>query len=93
MALSINRKCGYRFFIYLLAFNSKKFFSFAGLHTPGRCDFEADLCHWQNMTDDKFDWQRHSGNTPSAATGPMYDHTRGFGGNGTSGCVRSLCVI
>ena len=39
------------------------------------------------MTDDKFDWQRYSGNTPSVATGPMYDHTIGFGGLGTFHCT------
>lgn len=60
----------------------RQLFQFPGLQTPGRCDFETDLCHWQNMTDDNFDWRRHSGNTPSASTGPMYDHTRGFGGHG-----------
>ena len=76
-----------RLFSFVRGFKTKLLslllFCFAGLDTPGRCDFEADLCHWQNMTDDKFDWQRHSGNTPSIATGPMYDHTVGFGGLGT----------
>ena len=75
-------------------------FQFPGLQTPGRCDFETDLCHWQNMTDDKFDWRRHSGNTPSASTGPMYDHTRGFGGGGTFGycyfrtfhCINNMII-
>ncbi|XP_067052699.1 deleted in malignant brain tumors 1 protein-like isoform X2 [Acropora muricata] len=54
-----------------------------GLETTGRCDFEAGgLCHWQNMTDDTFDWRRLSGRTPSLFTGPSYDHTIGFAGQG-----------
>ena len=60
-----------------------KMFYFSGVQTPGRCDFETGLCHWQNMTDDDFNWQRFSGNTPSRGSGPTYDHTRGFGGQGT----------
>ena len=57
----------------------------SGLESPGRCDFEAGgLCHWQNMTDDAFDWQRVSGRTPSLFTGPSYDHTIGFTGQGNS---------
>ncbi|XP_020605209.1 uncharacterized protein LOC110044027 isoform X4 [Orbicella faveolata] len=53
-----------------------------GLQTPGRCDFDVDLCHWQNLTDDDFDWQRHTGDTPSIQTGPMYDHSKGYRGGG-----------
>lgn len=53
-----------------------------GLQTPGRCDFEFDLCHWQNLTDDDFDWQRHTGDTPSLETGPLYDHSKGYRGGG-----------
>ncbi|PFX16283.1 Neurotrypsin [Stylophora pistillata] len=50
--------------------------------TPGRCDFEADMCHWQNLTDDDFDWERHTGSTASFDTGPYYDHTKGYRGAG-----------
>ena len=65
--------------------SSFSLFFFSGLETPGRCDFEAGgLCHWQNMTDDTFDWRRLSGRTPSLFTGPSYDHTIGFGGQGKS---------
>jgi len=57
-------------------------YNFPGLQTPGRCDFDVDLCHWQNLTDDDFDWQRHTGDTPSIQTGPMYDHSKGYRGGG-----------
>lgn len=55
---------------------------FSGLQTPGRCDFEVDMCHWQNLTDDDFDWERHTGSTASFDTGPSYDHTKGYRGAG-----------
>ena len=35
------------------------------------------------MTNDDFDWQRHTGATPSFQTGPMYDHSKGYRGGGT----------
>lgn len=51
--------------------------------TPGACaglascDFESDLCGWNQRQDDKFDWIRRSGHTPSLLTGPGVDHTIG----------------
>lgn len=38
------------------------------------------------MTDDDFDWERHTGDTPSLETGPMYDHSKGFRGGGMCIC-------
>ena len=72
-----------RLLCFCLSFNADSSYKFPGLQTPGRCDFEVDLCHWQNLTDDDFDWQRHTGDTASLETGPMYDHSRGFRGGGT----------
>ena len=72
-----------RLLCFCLLSNADSSYKFPGLQTPGRCDFEVDLCHWQNLTDDDFDWQRHTGDTPSLETGPMYDHSRGFRGGGT----------
>eukprot|EP00794_Sanderia_malayensis_P017044 gene17044-18759_t len=43
----------------------------------GSCDFERGLCGYSNIDDDKFDWIRHSGATPSIQTGPSKDHTLG----------------
>lgn len=34
------------------------------------CDFESDLCGFQQATDDDTDWKRHSGSTLSQDTGP-----------------------
>ncbi|KAK7488814.1 hypothetical protein BaRGS_00019949, partial [Batillaria attramentaria] len=44
------------------------------------CDFESpNICGYQQVTSDRFDWTRHSGHTPSANTGPDADHTTGHG--------------
>ena len=40
-----------------------------------KCDFEYGMCGWQNLKNDKFDWQRHRGPTSSFGTGPTQDHT------------------
>ncbi|KAL7851000.1 hypothetical protein AOLI_G00213560 [Acnodon oligacanthus] len=43
------------------------------------CDFEKDLCTWNQYLADVFDWTRHSGSTPTPLTGPSFDHTTGSG--------------
>eukprot|EP00795_Rhopilema_esculentum_P012712 gene12712-3431_t len=45
--------------------------------SKGSCDFEIGYCGYTNIDDDKFDWIRHSGDTPSVKTGPKVDHTLG----------------
>ncbi|GIX75936.1 MAM and LDL-receptor class A domain-containing protein 2 [Caerostris extrusa] len=45
---------------------------------PGSCDFEEDLCTWQNPeTGVEVEWIRNSGPTPTNDTGPDVDHTLG----------------
>ncbi|XP_070566390.1 MAM and LDL-receptor class A domain-containing protein 1-like [Ptychodera flava] len=45
---------------------------------PGACNFENDICRWQNeLSTDDFDWTRQSGATSSLDTGPSIDHTTG----------------
>nr|XP_043887479.1 zonadhesin-like isoform X4 [Solea senegalensis] len=41
------------------------------------CSFDNDLCSWNQMITDAFDWTRHSGSTPTPMTGPSADHTGG----------------
>ncbi|XP_040066433.1 MAM and LDL-receptor class A domain-containing protein 2 isoform X1 [Ixodes scapularis] len=45
----------------------------------GRCDFEKDMCGWDNKggSEANRNWVRNSGSTPSAGTGPFADHTLG----------------
>ncbi|XP_066483744.1 MAM and LDL-receptor class A domain-containing protein 1 [Tiliqua scincoides] len=41
----------------------------------GRCDFEFDLCDWQQDQNDDFDWNLRIGGIPRTANGPVTDHT------------------
>ncbi|XP_028283392.1 zonadhesin isoform X3 [Parambassis ranga] len=43
------------------------------------CNFEQDLCQWNQLLTDAFDWTRLSGSTPTMSTGPSSDHTTGEG--------------
>ena len=45
------------------------------------CNFDNELCVWQNLLDDEFDWSRKKGKTMSSNTGPSYDHTTNSGIN------------
>ncbi|XP_078234386.1 MAM and LDL-receptor class A domain-containing protein 1 [Pogona vitticeps] len=41
----------------------------------GRCNFEFDLCQWEQDQNDDFDWNLGNGGLPRAGTGPMADHS------------------
>ncbi|XP_033104873.1 MAM and LDL-receptor class A domain-containing protein 2-like [Anneissia japonica] len=40
-----------------------------------QCNFESNMCDWEQLTSDEFDWTRHQGSTGSSSTGPDRDHT------------------
>ena len=39
------------------------------------CSFENNLCNWRQSKNDRFDWTRISGSTPSSGTGPSQSST------------------
>ncbi|XP_070774889.1 uncharacterized protein [Enoplosus armatus] len=39
------------------------------------CSFDSNLCSWNQMITDAFDWTWQSGSTPTLMTGPSADHT------------------
>ena len=39
------------------------------------CNFEKGFCNWNNSKEDNFNWIRSRGSSPSAGTGPPFDHT------------------
>ncbi|XP_036616414.1 MAM and LDL-receptor class A domain-containing protein 1, partial [Trichosurus vulpecula] len=41
----------------------------------GRCDFEFDLCFWEQSQNDILDWNLKAANTPLTGTEPVADHT------------------
>uniref|UniRef100_A0A8D0L2N4 MAM and LDL receptor class A domain containing 1 n=1 Tax=Sphenodon punctatus TaxID=8508 RepID=A0A8D0L2N4_SPHPU len=43
--------------------------------STGRCDFEFDLCDWEQNQNDDFNWNLRTGRTPNTGTGPIADHT------------------
>ncbi|KAM9230178.1 MAM and LDL-receptor class A domain-containing protein 1 [Dugong dugon] len=40
-----------------------------------RCDFEFDLCSWEQDQDDDFDWNLKASSIPTVGTEPAADHT------------------
>ncbi|KAK0053445.1 MAM and LDL-receptor class A domain-containing protein 1 [Biomphalaria pfeifferi] len=44
--------------------------------TSNGCDFEDGLCGWSHDLTDDFNWVINQGETPTAKTGPMVDHTK-----------------
>ncbi|CAH3189219.1 unnamed protein product [Porites evermanni] len=57
----------------------------AGLRRPPQtqeakkiiCNFDVSMYGFVQGINDKFDWTRHNGSTPSSGTGPSFDHTTG----------------
>ncbi|XP_019641851.1 PREDICTED: MAM and LDL-receptor class A domain-containing protein 1-like [Branchiostoma belcheri] len=45
----------------------------------GGCDFDTNMCGFQQDSRDNFDWTRQQGSTGTANTGPSADHTTGSG--------------
>ena len=43
----------------------------------GNCNFEKDMCAWENVQTDDFDWSRQQWFSLTGKTGPNYDHTIG----------------
>ena len=59
-----------KFFLFCLTY--KKIVNFETI-----CNFDVSMCGFVQDSNDKFDWTRHKGSTPSTNTGPSFDHTTG----------------
>ena len=59
-----------KFFLFCLTY--KKIVNFETI-----CNFDVSMCGFVQDSNDKFDWTRHNGSTPSTNTGPSFDHTTG----------------
>lgn len=42
---------------------------------PGTCSFDTGLCGYTQDSNDRFDWSRNNGSTPSWETGPDKDQS------------------
>ncbi|XP_069778645.1 MAM domain-containing protein 2a isoform X2 [Narcine bancroftii] len=49
------------------------------LATPGKCNFDVDNCGFIQDHNDRSNWYRRAGPTPTYFTGPKGDHTTGVG--------------
>ncbi|EGV97831.1 MAM and LDL-receptor class A domain-containing protein C10orf112 [Cricetulus griseus] len=45
--------------------------------SSGRCDFEFDLCAWEQDQDEDIDWNLKASDIPATSTEPAVDHTLG----------------
>ncbi|XP_053429225.1 MAM and LDL-receptor class A domain-containing protein 1 [Nycticebus coucang] len=45
--------------------------------SSGRCDFEFDLCSWEQGQDENLDWNLKAGSIPTLGPEPAADHTLG----------------
>lgn len=49
------------------------------LAAPGKCNFDKDNCGFIQDRNDRSNWHRRTGSTPTSFTGPKGDHTTGVG--------------
>lgn len=45
---------------------------------PWNCGFEFDLCGMQQPINDRFDWTRQAGPTPTVGTGPSSSNSGNY---------------
>lgn len=71
--VSHNIQVHFTVFIIILHFD---FLNDAVSQSQFDCDFETNLCSWQQDMTDVFNWTRAQGPTGSVNTGPTNDHTK-----------------
>lgn len=65
------------FIHYLLYIHVYLSFSIAAQGQNLNCNFDVNLCSWQQLKTDNGDWKLQSGPTSTRNTGPTSDHTSG----------------